>query len=155
MFHAVVSWVVRHLESRGWLVWRSDSIEHAPMIALHPMYRTRVVVSVKKAMRSSKTPEVTINKEEFNQLVSMCDSGPVWVMFIDAFERCIYSMNVSAYKDQVRIERGKVCIHLGLMKYVRPLELSELRELGEVPARYACVTRFFDMVGARGGRGNL
>jgi len=115
------------------------------------MYRTRVVVSVKKAMRSSKAPEVTINKEQFQQLVDMCDSGPVWVMFIDAFERCIYSLNVSAYKDQVRIERGRVCIHLGLMKYVRSLELTELRELGDVPARYAVVSRFFDLVRAGGG----
>ena len=144
MVLGVVDWVVSHLETKGWIVWRSDKEEQARLVALHRMYPGMIIVSVKAQLRGNKTVETAISQSEYKKLLEFCGSCPVWVMFIDAFERCIYSFDLNRYKDQVRQVKDKVYLHLNNMKYVRDLTLHELRELEEVPPRYAHVKRFFE-----------
>lgn len=144
MIVSVVDWVVNHLESKGWIVWRSDKVQHAGLVALHPMYNARIIVSVKVALRCNKAVETTISHSEHKKLLEFCDSGPVWVMFIDAFERCIYAYSLDKYKSQVRKTKDNVYLHMTYMRFVRALTLEELRELGKVPAKYVTVQRFFD-----------
>lgn len=140
----VADWVVQHLESKGWTVWRSEKEDSAGIVALHRMYPQMIIVSVKAQLRSNKTVETPMNQSEYKKLLEFCGACPVWIMFIDAFERCIYSFDLNRYKDQVRHVKDKVYLHLSSMKYVRDLTLYELRELGDVPARYATVKRFFE-----------
>lgn len=140
----VLEWVVEHLESKGWIVWKSDREDQAGLIALHTMYNQRIVVAVKPRLRSYNTLEATLSQSEYKKLLWFCDSGPVWIMFVDAHERCIYAYSLDKHKDQVRKTKDKVYLHLTYMKFVRALSIEELRALEAVPAKYAMVQRFFD-----------
>lgn len=106
------------------------------------------LVDVKTYPRRYMAPQTGIDKADWESYQALHESTGlrVYLMFIDAFEQCIYGAGLDVLKPTAKVEGDKVYFDLCYLQPMAKLSAEGLSKIGPIksPERYKGVTPFFE-----------
>lgn len=140
--------VREHLKEKGWCVYAPSFDGSFPVDGFALRSKEGgfdvVVFEAKTYPRRFAHSQTGIDLADFYTYKEIAQTLPLTIMFVDAFERCIYALNFREHSEKGVHEGGKVYFELEGMKKMRDLTRAELNSIGWIEsASYRNVKRFF------------
>ena len=142
--------VIAHLLSKGCMPYRPaiNGPHSIDLAVLDPSGGQMYLIDVKTYARRFKADQTGIDAADYRtyrDLTSQFPQATVYVLFVDAYERCIYGARLLELEPFATLEGTKVYFPLSRMRPHRELTKAEVERIGvNNPQGYRYVAPYFN-----------